>query len=152
MRQDFAHQLWQGCSTAGQAFEMHLEECGFSSRAGLAQFSVQSRGVWLCLMGWHFLGPKITWLSPSSWPVYMCGAVCATQRHKLLLFKLTLWKILLSILSFTILPVSVKWPREYKSNWCWVGSTLPVKILRKAEIPGGCRQAGLNVSCLFWLC
>lgn len=107
----------QECSTAGQAFKMHLKECSFSSRPGLARFSMQSRGVWLCLMGWDLLRPKIAWLSPSYWPEYMRGAVCASQRHKLLLFKLILGKILLSVESYPILPLSVKWPREHKSNW-----------------------------------
>lgn len=150
MRQDFADQH-KSAALQGRHLRC-IWEFSFSSRSRLAQFSVQPGWVWLCLMGWDLLGPKISWLSPSYWPVYMRDAVCASQRHKLLLFKLTLWKILLSILSYPVLPVSVKWPREHKSNWDLVGSTILVKILRKAEIPGGCRQAGLNMSCLFWLC
>ena len=74
---------------------MHLKGCGFSSRAEFAQFSVQLREVWLYLMDWDLLGPKVAQLSPSYKPVYMHGAVCATQRHMLLLFKWTLLKNLL---------------------------------------------------------
>lgn len=81
----------QECSTAGQAFKMHLKECSFSSRPGLARFSMQSRGVWLCLMGWDLLRPKIAWLSPSYWPEYMRGAVCASQTQTAA-FQINTWK------------------------------------------------------------
>lgn len=60
-------------------------------------------------------------------------------------------KNLLPILSDGILPVPVKWPKEHKHSCRWVRSTLLLKMLRKAEIPGGCRQAESNVFCLFWL-
>lgn len=94
------------CSGAGQSFEMHLKGCHSSSRAELTQFSVQLREVWLYQMDWDLLGPKAAQLSPSNKPVYMHGAVCATRKHMLLLFIWTLFKKLLSIPSYAILPVS----------------------------------------------
>ena len=65
--------------------------------------------MWLYLMEWDLLAQ----LSPFYKPVYMRGAVCATQKHVVLLFKWMLFKNLLSILCCAVLPVSVKWSREH---------------------------------------
>lgn len=118
----------------------------------LTVFHAAERGVCGCIRPAGIcLDPRLnSWTSYK--PVYMHGAICATKRHMLLLFKRILKKKnLLPILSDGILPVPVKWPKEHKHSCHWVRSTLLLKMLRKAEIPGGCRQAESNVFCLFWL-
>lgn len=48
---------------------------------------------------------------------YLHGSACATQSQMLRLSKWTVFKNILSVLSYAIFPVSVKCPREHKHSW-----------------------------------
>lgn len=150
---------WGALRCVGQDFACHMPGLWFSvypcqgtvftAGQNLCSFWWSSE-VWLCLAEWDLLGPRVrSCLCPASW--YMCLVQLVLVKGRFC-FISNVRVNLLSILSYATLSMSIKWHMKHKHSWHQFEDRLLLKMLRKAGIVGDCRQAGLVVPRVFWLC